>query len=280
MKKFLKVFIIVLLVIASVAGTCYFFFKNMKERDNTTASIAGVLYSEEKSEFNSNLQVISALMNSDSTDTRLNLIITTNAKMDQITKILASYHIANNTKINNERISKAFNQFNSSRNLLTAMINEYNIKKDSSYFNRHTGANDLYSQACNYLISYARFINYVNSDLNLNKSCDIKFSMFDVYTHVVMTSFNETKTENSMVIIKNAANINKINSILQIDNSIIKTEVNTFAKEINLFSDAYYNCNKTEFAANLATNITLVTSSNQDTNEKIATYYLKQIFKV
>ena len=35
-----------------------------------------------------------------------------------------------------------------------------------------------------------------------------------------------------------------------------------------------------EFAKNLTTNISSVNSANQDTTEKIATYYFKQIYKI
>ena len=280
MKKFLKIFIIVLLVVSAVGTTCYLFFKNMKENDNTTVSIAGILYSENKTKFNNSLSTMSSVVNSDGTDNRLNLIIKTNSNLDEIVEVLASYHIENNTKINNEKISKVLKQVNSSKKLLGKMIDEYNIKKNSTYFDKHLGANDFYSEACNYLVKYARFANLINADLNLNKNCDLKFSMFDVYTQVVMNSFNQTKVENSKVIIYSEYNINKINSIFKMENSIVETKVSPYAVEVNRFVEAYYDCNKTEFAKYLASNISIVTSENQTTKEKIATYYFKQIFNV
>ncbi|MBQ8615429.1 MAG: hypothetical protein IJ415_02565 [Clostridia bacterium] len=280
MKNFLKVFIIIILVIGTIGGTCYFFFRNMEEKDNTTASIAGELYSESKLQFNQSLLTMNALVNSDGTDDRLALLIETNSQVDEIVEVLASYHIENDTKINNEKISKALNQVSASRSLINSMVAEYSIKKDSSYFNRHLGANDFYQEFCNYLVSYAKFANLVNANLSVNKQIDLKFNMFDIYTNVVMNTFNQTITSNLKVIVKDAYNINKINDILQIDNSLIETEVERFAIEINYFNEAYNNCNKTDFATNLVSNIATVTNADQTTNEKIATYYFKQIFGV
>ena len=279
MKKFLKVFIIVLLVIASVAGTCFFFFRNLKEKNNTTPSFSAILFSQEQKEFNESLNLMSAVVNSDATDKRLEVIIKTQNNLDEILKVLVSYHVENNTQINNERISKAFKQFDADKTLLQNMVDEYLIKKDSSYFDRHLGANDFYRQACNYLMSYARLVNYINMDLSLNKSVDLKFSMFEIYCNVVTTSFNTTKVTSSKVEIENASNINKINDLLVINDSFIVTAVDPFSSVINEFNRYYYNSNKTEFAKNLANNILMV-NSNQGNNEQIATYYFKQIFGV
>lgn len=280
MKKFLKVFIIVLLVVSSIGTTCYLFFKNMKENNNTTESIAGILYSESKYDFNSSLLTMASYVNSDDTDNRLNLIIETNETLDEIVEVLATYHIANNTKINNEKIAKALDRLNGSKQLLGLMIDEYNIKQTSSYFDRHLGANDFYKQACNYLINYARFANYINANINVNKNCDLKFSMIDVYTNVVMSTFNNTKEDNQRVVVYSTANINLINNIFNLDYSFIETEVDPFDISINYFIQAYYNCNKTEFAKNLSSNVSVVSSATQDSKEKVATYYFKQIFKI
>lgn len=280
MKKFLKVFIIVILVIAAVAGTVVLFFINRDKNDSVTGSIADFVYSDDNKLFNSNLQDMNKWVNSDSTDNRVELIIKTNNMMDEIVKDLSSYHIANNTQIDNEKIFRVFNGVVAAKNLLGNMMSEYKIKKDSTYFNRHVGANDFYNQACVYLVNYAEFANYINTYLGVNRQVDLKFTMFEVYCNVVMTTFNTTKTENSKVVVESTSNINKINQVMVVENSFIDTSVNQFAIEISQFNSAYYTCNKVEFAKNLASNISAVSSVNQDTNEKIATYYFKQIFGI
>ena len=175
---------------------------------------------------------------------------------------------------------QALQQVKSSRSSLIAMLDEFEIKKSSNYFNRHTGANDLYIQSCRYLTNYARFLNYLNNDLNLNKVSDIKFSAFDVYTNVVLISFEKTKISNNLVYIENDKNINKANSLIEINDSFVETKIDQFAQEINLFNGVYYNCNKMEFAKDLADNLATVNSAQQSTFEKVAAYYFKQIFGV
>lgn len=280
MKKFLKIFIIVLLVVASIAGTCYFFFVNIKKKNNTTSSISESLFSSEKNKFDTELKNVSTWVNSDGTDSRIELIIKTNNNLDDIVEVLASYYVESDTKINNERIAKSFNEVVESRDLLNKMLEEYKIKKASAFFNRHLGANDLYKQSSAYLVDYAVFANYLNASLQVNKASDLKFSMFEIYCNIVIDTFGNLNTSLDNVIVNNSSNINKINSMFKIKNSYIVTSVSPFDKNINLFNKVYYQCNKMEFASDFARNISVVSSPNQTTNEKLAMYYLKQIFGV
>lgn len=280
MKKFLKVFIIVVLVLATVVGTCVLFFINRKKNNTTTSSIAEFLFAEENEKFNEKLANMDSWVDSDGTDNRVELILTTNLMLDEMAKDLSSYHIANGTKITNEKIFNAFKNVQSSKNLLVKMMDEYKIKKDSTYFNRHTGANDFYAQACVYLINYAKFNNYVNVNLNINRNVDLKFSVYEIYSNVVMNTFSKTKTLSSLVLVDNAQNLNKLHEIVSMDNSFIETNVNQFAIEITLFNNAYYETNKVNFANNLTQNISSVTTADQSSKEKLATYYFKQIFGI
>lgn len=279
MKKFLKVFVIVLLVIAVIAGTCYFFFKNYEKNNFKTPSLVNMLQSEEKLSFNSKLANVATIVNSDGTDNRIDLLVTTNAKLDQIVYALSSYHINSNTIINDKQISKALKQVNVSKSLLNSMFDEYNIKKDSQYFNRHTGANDLYTQASAYLINYAKFVGLLNDYTGLNQTkIDIKFNAFDIYVNVVKNTFNNLNSSVDKTVVVYDKNIKLINNVLKVENSQIVTTGDKFSINNNNFNQYYNLCNKTEFAVNLAINVNSVTNSNQTTNEKIATYYFKVIF--
>ena len=51
MKKFLKVFIIVLLVLAAVGGTCVLFFRNIKNKKGEAMCISEALDLEDSLEF-------------------------------------------------------------------------------------------------------------------------------------------------------------------------------------------------------------------------------------
>ena len=282
MKKFIKISIIVLLVVAVIVGTCFFFFRKIDKKNSTTDSIAAMLQEKSKLKFNSDLYIINDIANSDGTDDRISLIIETNENLDEIVYVLATYYIDSNTKIENKDIANKINEVNALRNSLITMMKEYQIKKDSAYFNRHTGLNDLYEKSCSYLVHYATFANLLNDSLsNLDKSADIKFNMFNIYSNIVINSFNGTEVNVDLrKVVKNENNINLINDVFEIQNSFIVTSGNQFSISINQFNQYYNLCDKTTFANNLYENVNSVTTANQDTNEKIATYYFKLIYGI
>ena len=278
MKKFLKTFIIILLVLCVIGGTVYFFFKNMKEKDNTTESIVGMLKSESKIAFNESLNKMSTFVNSDGTDNRLDILIETSNKLDDIVYTLTTYLVEDDT-INNEEIAKSLKSVNASKTTLNAMMKEYNIKKDSSFFNRHLGANDFYEEMSSYLTKYSTFANLLNNYINVDKTADIKFDLFNVYTNVVSNTFKTLATKDNLVVVQNDDNIEEVNTRIVIDNSYVVTSGNQFSINNNNFIKYYNKCEKQEFAKNLTTNINSVTEiSENSTNEQIATYYYKLVF--
>ena len=279
MKTFLKVFIVVILVIGSIAGTTFFFFRNRKIKNNTSGSVAEMLFSDSKAEFDVDLATMNALIDSDGTDSRMDLIIETNQQLDEIAEILATYYIQTGTKINNEKIAKALNRLNSSRSLMVSMIDEYYIKKESAFFDRHLGANDFYKQSCVYFVDYANFITLLNNNIQANKNADLKFTMIDVYANVVLTSFDEVQSNSkSRVEIKDKEDILFINQKLNFNGSFVQTKIEPFDYRMVKFIKAYYNCNKTAFAEDLSLNVGSVSTEMETTQERIASYYFKQIF--
>ncbi|MBO5955049.1 MAG: hypothetical protein J6Q13_03690 [Clostridia bacterium] len=283
MKKFIKIFIVVLLVIGVIGGTCYFFFSKYKDKNSKTESIVSILQSESKIKFDEDLSLITGYMkDSNSVDTRLDLIIDTSERLDDMLSVLSSYYVSTNTQIKNEEIAKLNKKVLSSRSLLGSMMNEYKIKTSSALFDRNLGANDLYKQSCAYLVDYANFVKLINENLVVNKTADLKFSMFEIYSNVVISTFAETEThaESKLVAVKHASNIQTMNTHMIISNSYIQTSVSQFAIEINHFNKFYNACNKLTFAKELSVNIQNVKSETQDTNEKIAAYYFKEIFGI
>ncbi len=277
MKKFLKVFIVVLLVLAVVGVTCYFFFKKIKEKDNTTPSFATFLTSDEAVEFNTNLFVITKELG-DNGDTRFSLLKQTCGNLDSIVFSLSTYNIQNNTQIKDEEISSTFKLVKNKRDLLLRMMQEYNLKKSSSLFDKKLGANDLYEETCDYLIKYANLANMLNEYVSgVNKNSDVEFNVFDVYINVVKNDFSETETISKLVKVKNSNNITKLNSIVVLDfKGLIIND--RFSINVNKFNEYYLSCDKTKFAQNFGSNMNSVVSENQTANEKIATYYFKLVF--
>ena len=280
MKKFIKVFIIVLLVVAVVAGTAFFFFRKIEEKNNTSASIAAITNPKGTSEFYAQLDEMKDLVNSDGTDNRLDIVIETCERLDQYIFALSTYYIDTDTKINNEKIANLTNQLSASKSLMSSMVQEYNIKKESSYFDRHLGANDFYKQACSHIITSANLLKEINNNINVNKDADIKFSMFECYANVAIQTFTSTQVVNSKIVIKDSSNIQIMHKNVEFNGSLVETETSAFGSEIRSFNKYYSDCNKTEFASKLAENISSVNSVEQDSNEKIATYYFKLIYGI
>ncbi len=286
MKKFLKVFIVVLLVLAVIGVTCYFFFKRVEEKNNTTEPLATMLYSQSNKDFNQSLITMSDWVNEDSTDNRVDLLIRTNTNLDNIVATLSSYYVAQNTQINDEEIAKALKSVNASRSLLKSMIQEYNIKVSSTssqYFNRHTGANDFYQQACVYFVNYANLANLLNSRLNVDRISDLRFNMFEVYCNVVINAFSETNAatvgSTGWVMITNANNINVLDYYFRVYNLHIMTNGHSFDSSVNAFNYYYSISNKAVFANEIGENISNVNAAT-GTNEEIATYYFKVIYGI
>ena len=108
MKKFLKVFIVVLLVLAVIAITCFFFFKNYKEKKLVSQPIIEILDSESKADFDVQLKKTAIYLNADEPDSRLQAIISTSENLDEILYELSSYYVSSNTLVNDKEIVKSF----------------------------------------------------------------------------------------------------------------------------------------------------------------------------
>ena len=288
MKKFLKVFIIILSIVAVVAGTAFFFFRKLEEKNNKTGSIIELLQSEDKIKFDEDLIYVSDVLTNDS-DSRLELVLKTSKKLDEITLDLSTYNIQNNTSINDKNISQKLKQVNSLRSSMSGMIVEFKIKDaNSTIFNEKEGANDLFKQSCYYLTEYANLVKMLNINSNYD---DLKFNMFELYANVVIDSFSVSnliydgadKTFN----LDNKANIEKMNAILKIRNSRIvrisnegldnETVEILNSSDVNKFNRFYSQSDKALFAKELSSNLTY---NNQSTVEKKAAYYLKLVFGI
>ena len=276
MKKFLKVFIVVLLVLAVIAITCFFFFKNYKEKKLVSQPIIEILDSESKSDFDVQLKKTAIYLNADEPDSRLQAIISTSENLDEILYELSSYYVSSNTLVNDKEIVKSLNSVQYSRNVLMSMMNEYEIKITSAYFNRHLGVNDLLKQYCGYLVEYGRLINLVNSSLAVDRNSDLRFNAFNIYANVVISTFEKTKLDETtkLIYVEDLADINILN-----DNDIVAKSFNNYSIDVNLFNKFYNYSNATTFAKNLSENVQSVTTMS-GTNEQIATYYFKLIYGI
>lgn len=294
MKKTIKVIIIVVLVLLVIGGTVFLFLKRDRENNITTSSIERYLSSTTKVEqIDKGLVSVASIVNSDGTDNRMNLINNTNNKLNEIIRTLITYYVKDNTQITNEKIYKKFAEVQGQQSLLLSMLNEYNIKKDSSFFNRHIGANDLYIQSCNYLYNYAELAQLINDSVKVNKVSDAKFNMFELYTIIAKQTFNKENIEEisgRKTLLKEYDDLTLMNSVVKLKNgNLVKIENEGTAFENvtillsinnNNFNKHYQKCNKEVFANNLASNVQTVNTASQSTDEKLATYYFKLIYGI
>ena len=304
MKKFLKIFIVVLLVLAVIGGTVFFFFRKNKKENVETGSIVNFLSSNSKINIGEKLAVIDEyIVGRNKPDDRLEVIIETNNKLDDISLALISYYVETNTTMENKEVNSKLKQIDSTRESLVRMADEYCVKSGyfvnenhkvefkNTYFDEHLGLNDLYLGMCSYLVQYAELTNLINQTLNVDRSSDFRFAMFELYANLVINTFSSTigsTGEATWVLISDTVSINSINNFLKIRNSnIVKIQNENTANEkvelifgidTNKFIEKYESCNKWLFAKNFNDN--LAKASLSGSNEVVSAYYLKLIFGI
>lgn len=268
MKKFLKVFIIVILVVAVIALTCFFFFKKYKEKNSTSESLVVML--EKNVSLNTNIKAVSTILKNDNNlednvANKLDVIISTSEGLDAITYELSTYYIESETIIRNEEIAKKVNQVDATRTLLDRMIEEYKLKTTSSYFNKAEGLTDLYNQSCVYLVQYSELVSLINSNLPIDTTTDVQFTLYELYTIVVNQTFSSQ--------IVDAKNINKLATMFQ--GGKVKI-INQYSINSNEFIKFFNKIDKNEFALKLADNINN-TSATPDNLYLLTAYHLSKI---
>ncbi len=241
-----------------------------------------MLQSEGKLKYDQDLNSTLVIANG-AGDERIKLISETSQNLDQIVAVLASYYVDSNTEVHNSDMVKQLDSVKGSRYLFGRMLTEYLLKKDSGYFNKTQGANDLFEQGLDYLIKYATFANMLNDSITgINKYSDFKFSMFEIYSNVIITSFSHVTPNEltGLLQLDKADSIVLLNTIFKIEDSYVVTRVDRFSKIINQFNDNYYKSDRVFFATNLHANMKNASSAYENTYEEIAAFYLKEIYGI
>ena len=280
MKKILKALIIFLVVVLSIGGTCFIFFKNYKRKEAESASLATCINNMDKLD----LDIVDY-------DGKFEEFKKTNKNLEDSMFALSVYFIEDEFIIQDDDVISKIKSVNNSISLASEMISEYKIKSefvnsdDKSYFDKELGRNDLYNAMCDYIVEYATLVSMINTDLeykNINKQADVKFEMIDLYCRVAINTFSEKETNEVTGItkLKDMANINVVNNNFCLATSYL-THSNLTLKNSsynNLFIRYYSACDKADFAKNLNQNVASVTEVNQQsTNVQLATYYFKKI---
>ena len=291
MKKFIKFLIIALMVIAAVTLTCYIFFKNFNKIKQKEASLIEFSQSETKDTFNSKLASTILIVNSDNTDARFDVMLTTLNKLDSSIDVLSSYYIESNGVVKSNEIASQMNSVNGSMGLAIAMMDEINIKafiRDNdgvitganTFYNRHLGANDLYTCVANYITEYAELVKLVNNSIsNVNKDIDLKFSIIELYADVAISSFSTVEqNEAGRNEIVDYSNINFVNSNINWNNMQLQVHTNKFGDATINFIKYYNLSNKTELAKKLHSTYSNIDGVVNPTNEQRTVIYFKEVF--
>ena len=293
MKKFFKFLVVAILVIGAIVGACFLFFQNKNKVEDSTTSLLGFLQNENKNNFDESVIKVGGLVNSDSLDERFNLIIEINENLDNSFEELITYLIDEEVKVEDKNISNTLYSVISYRSQAKAMIEEYNIKANHkidgelSLFDRHVGANDLFTTMVNYSKSYAKLVYSLNEYLDKfvpNKTVDLKFNMIEIYTQVVQNTLKDLENNNSgWLLVKNDDNLEILhkNNALNFINSFINSDANKFSSTVSNFNNYFEKCNKNEFCKNLSTNISNVEELKEGLkNHEIATYWFEEVLGI
>lgn len=284
MKKFLKVFLIIVIILGAIAGTVFLFFRNYKESFDSAKSVIDYSYGEQAKTFKTDLNGVHATLTNES-DSRFELIVLTYENVDDSILTLGNY-LENYNNVDDEVIVKKLNELKNSQALAQSMINEFNRKRlASDYYDEKLGANDLYKQMCVVLTKSAELckeINYQLGKTTLNKDADARFAMINLYADVVINSFANTKTASSLVEVNNAENINFINNYFGFTSEGLANLKNRhYSSANNNFIKVYNNCDSILLAKELknrvATNSTYNASAS---NEAKAAYYFRTMYGI
>lgn len=280
--KFLKWFIIIVLVVGAVGLTVFMFFRNYNKKQIKQVDLNDVLTSTNKQNFDNQFDEIVQILSENGQTVWFLDLKTTSTKLDNSLDVLINYYVDSNFVVYDAQISSTYSYMINTRNLLNNMFDEYITKSESQYFSKLVGANDIYNVYSNYLVKYADFVQAVNNNLksrsDFDITSDIKFSIIDLQTRITNLTFSKVLTSEELFKIENNSNIQKINSYVEYNNSLING-INNMSIDSIRFISCYENCNKTYFAEHFNEEITNVTTINSSsTNEQKSAYYLKKIF--
>lgn len=281
MKKFLKIFLIVVLVGLAIGGTCYAFYSNIEESQDAYARVNTFMNSSERTSMNNKLNNVSQ-----SSSGRLSLGIEAIVTLDSITLTLNTYMISSlDYDINNNSIVERLDSAIEKREELIDDADEYLLKTNNQYFDKSKGANDVFKTLSSYVVRYADMVKYMNNEIKsrviVNKYSDIKFDVIELYCLTVTNTFSNLEEVDGLITVKNSNNFTLLNDSFYLVANMLSTTVGYGSYLNNKFCRAFNSIDKTAFANNLYTNVSTIGEITEaSSNVDKATYYLKEILNL
>ena len=281
-KKILKWFIIIVLIAGAVAATVFMFFKKYNENKIDDVDLVSVLNSTEKTKFDSGFDAVLSSIALSQKPTWFDEAVVAGENLDESLKVLSYYYVDSNGVVNDAEIDKTHSSMVTTRNTLINMFDEYKVKATSSYFPVLLGANDIFVAYSNYLVKYAKFVKAVNEDLlsseNFNAVSDIKFSMIDLYSRIVVDAFSKLTKDVDLAVIGNKVNLDEIHSYFKFENSYIVCD-NALTSDAIKFVENYNGCNKELFADKFVEYLDKTNGIDENsTTETKTAFYFNQLF--
>lgn len=272
MKKALKTILIVILCLAAAAGTGYLFFTNLTQSVSAFESVNTFYNSVEQYELQYKINRVLS-----TGGTRFNQLNSTYSFLKtSMYYTNANLLTLNNTSVGNNVNSK-LSTLKSEGSKLANMLDEYAVKCEVAGFDRIAGADDIYVKFSSYLVNFAGFVEYLNSEsakYASTASVDVRFALTDAYLNVIKTSLSNVTPQTTEF----PALSYMMNKYHTNNGYIITGNPNgDFAFENNKFIEHYNRCDKQSFAKNLMANLA-VAGADSTSNELLATYYMTIIF--
>ena len=275
MKKFWKVLLITVLVLGTIAGTCWIFYSQFKKKRDSYANALNYLNSSDRVEFNAMVAQADAV----SGMSRFGYMVTNLNKLDEVNTVLTPYlSKANEADVDQNKIYKQFKEFEEMQPEIKDMIDEYILKSTSvATFDENSGANPLYRKLSLYIVNYAEYLFTISGELQeiFNRKIDTKFYMIEIFLNVTMDTFSNLKETEGSLQIEKPRNILKATETLKFNNS----KVSYFSTKAVQFREAYLLCDIKDFAANYSTYLDTALVLNGDP-ENDAMFYLKNMLEV
>ena len=281
-KKILKWFIIIVLIAGAVAATVFIFFKKYNENKIDDVDLVSVLNSTERTKFDSGFDAVLSSIEASQKPTWFDEAVIAGENLDKSLKVLSYYYVDSNGIVNDAEIDKTYSSMITTRNTLINMFDEYKVKATSNYFPILLGANDIFVAYSNYLVKYAKFVKAVNEDLltreNFNVVSDIKFSMIDLYSRIVVDAFSKLTKDVDLAVIGNKVNLIEIHNYFEFENSYIDCD-NALKVDAIRFIENYNACNKELFADKFVEFLSKANGIDaESTNEIKTAFYFNQLF--
>ena len=270
-KGVAKVFLIIVLVGATIAGTCYLFFRYLNRSQSSYAEVGEYVYSVEREEFVSDLNSV----NSNAFNVQLTNQISSIEQATSVTKVLLPY--LNSDEIENSEIMNNLLSLIEIEEVCKTSVDDYLNRLADITFDR-TNVSIITRNLSNYLTSYAQMLLTINTEIETNlkyQQTDVKFSVIDAYARALTNCYGDL-TESGGTKANNVASLNKFSDVLNFSNSNIVLSTDNYLI-INDFISNYNNCDKFAFATALY-DISSITRVQEGDSLNNALYYFKQIF--